>query len=313
MHLGNGAITPECAAVAFTVAGGGLSLAARSLRRTEIDRDRLLTAGALTGAIFAAQMVNISVLPFSSAHLVGGALAAWVLGPALGAFAMAVVLTSQALLLGDGGLMTLGANIINMALLPSATVALIRGRPTRAVAGAAAATAVVGAAVLIIGEVGLFRSAAQLHGLGAFAGQMIGIHLWIALPEGLLTVAILCALGGVVVPGQLRLDQTRLAGCWGAAALLILCLLPFASPMPDGYEAAAERSGMTALLAEEEPEIESVGQTNARVARIQDLIVMAVHQTLASDQLLGLVSTTLTGLAAYGVTYLVARRPAKFC
>jgi cobalt/nickel transport system permease protein len=255
-------------------------------------------------------MVNISVLPFSSAHLVGGALAAWVLGPALGAVSMAVVLTSQALLLGDGGLMTLGANMINMALLPSAMVALIRGRPTRTVAGAVAAIAVVGAAVLIIGEVALFRRADQLHGLAAFAGQMLGIHLWIALPEGLLTVAILCALGGVVVPGQLRLDETRLAGCWGAAALLILCLLPFASPMPDGYEAAAERSGMIALLAEEEPEIESVGHANARVARIQDVIVLAVHQTLASDQLLGLVSMTLTGLAAYGVTYLFARRPA---
>jgi len=308
MHLGNGAITPGCAAVTFAAASAGFSMATMKLRRAKIERDRLLTAGALTCSIFAAQLVNVSVLPFSSAHLVGGVLAAWVLGPSLGSISMTIVLATQALFMGDGGLMTLGANILNMALLPSAIVALMRGRPTRTTAGVAAAAAVVGAAVLIIGEVALFRSGDQLHGLNAFALQMVGIHVWISIPEGLLTVAILTAMGGIVAPGQLRLDQTRLAACWGMAALLILCILPFASQTPDGYEASAQRSGMNALLAEGQEEVASVSQFNATIARCQNEIVIRVQETLASDQLAALASTAVAGLSVYGVASLLTRR-----
>ena len=308
MHLGNGAVTPACAAITFATAGAGLGAATVALRHMGIDRNRLLTAGALSGAIFAAQMVNVPVLPFSSAHLVGGVLAAWVLGPALGALCMAVVLASQALLLGDGGLMALGANIINIGLLPAAVVWAVRGRSTRLTAGVTASLAVIAAALFIAGEVALFRSADQLRGFATFASQMLGIHLWIAVPEGLLTVAILMALGGVAAPGELRLDQTRLGGCWGAAALLVLCLLPLSSPMPDGYEASAERSGMTRLMAEDPADLAIVGQLNVRVAGWQETIVTSLQEIMASGQLRALVSTIFAGLTAYGVASMLTRR-----
>ncbi len=311
MHLGNGAITPGCAFVTMAAASAGLGLAALSLRWTNLRREQLLAAGALTGAVFAAQMVNISVLPFSSAHLVGGVLAAWVLGPALGAISMAVVLVCQAVLLGDGGLVPVGANIINMGLVPAGLVWLVRRRPTRMMAGLTAAAAVVASAVLIVGEVALFRDGSQLQGLTAFALQMVGIHLWISLPEGLLTVAILMALGWDHIPGQLRLDSVRLAGCWGTAALLIMSVLPFASQMPDGYEASAARSGMSILVTQDRDEIASIGQVNAAVAVFQDKVVTSFQSVLAGDQMLALVSTCCAGLAAYGVARFLARRATK--
>jgi cobalt/nickel transport system permease protein len=308
MHLGNGAVTPGCAAVTFAAAGSGITMASLALRRAGVDRARLLAAGALTGAIFAGQMVNVPVLPFSSAHLVGGVLAAWVLGPALGALSMSVVLTTQALLLGDGGLMALGANILNMGLLPAGFVHIVRRREGRLTAGFAAAAAVVAAALAIVGEVALLRAPEQLQGLASFAWQMIGIHLWIALPEGLLTVAILSALGGCPAPGRLQLDHLRLGGCWGVAALFVICFLPFASPMPDGYEAAGGLGGMSTLLAEDQETIASLGTENPAFAAWQHDFVAGVHSVFATEQFLGLISTAVAGLTAWGLAKLVGGR-----
>jgi cobalt/nickel transport system permease protein len=306
MHLGNGAITPECAAMTTAAAGTGLTWASLALRRAGIDRGRLASAGALTGAIFAAQMVNVPVLPFSSAHLVGGVLAAWILGPPLGALSMAIVLTMQAILLGDGGVVALGANIINMGLLPAAIVALVQSRPQPVTAGLAAALSVVAAAVLIVVEVALTRGASQFSVLPGFALRMVAIHLWIAVPEGLLTVAILTALGGVRAPGKLQLDQLRIGACWGTAVMLLVCFLPFASPMPDGYEAAAELSGLPVLLADDQGVL-AVSSVNAAVGAWQSAFVARIHAFLPTEEILGLAATLLAGLTAIGVARLASR------
>jgi cobalt/nickel transport system permease protein len=308
MHLGNGAITPGCAVVTFGAATAGLGFAAAALRRTGLDRNQLLSAGALTGAIFAAQMVNVPVLPFSSAHLVGGVLAAWVLGPSLGALSMAIVLTGQALLLGDGGLASLGANIVNMGLLPAGIVSLVQRRPGRVTAGLLAGISVVAAAALIIGEVALFRSASEIAGLGSFSIRMFGVHLWIAIPESLVTVGILMLLGGVGSPGKWRLDELRIGGCWGIADILVICILPFASAMPDGYESAAELGGMPALLSEDQATVSALGQLNAACAAWQSSLISRIHDVFATEQLLGLVATLLAGSTTFGVAKFVAQR-----
>lgn len=309
MHLGNGAITPGCAVLTYGAAAAGLGTAAFALRRTGLDRSQSLTAGAQTAAIFAAQLVNVPVLPFSSAHLVGGVLASWVLGPALGALSMAVVLTGQALLLGDGGLLALGANIINMALLPASIVVLARRRATVWATGCCAAGAVVAASLLIVGETALFRSDSELTSWPAFAVQMIGVHCWIAIPEGLLTVAILKALGGVRAPGELKLDETRLGGCWGVAVMLVLCLLPLASRMPDGYEASAVRSGATDVLAEE-TESAAFDARGAAAARWQNRFVDGIEEAFVNEQALALAATLCVGLTALLLFPAVGGKPA---
>ena len=120
MHLGNGAITPECGVVALGAAALGAGVAIYAMRGTTASRGQIWTAAAVGAVVFAAQMFNVQVLPFSSAHLVGGVLAAWLLGPPLGVLAMSAILLIEALVLGDGGLMALGANIINMAIIPAA-------------------------------------------------------------------------------------------------------------------------------------------------------------------------------------------------
>jgi cobalt/nickel transport system permease protein len=261
MHLGNEAITPECAAVAFGAAGVGLGIAALAARR-DISSNKLALAGALGALVFAAQAVNVPILPGSSAHLVGGVLLAWALGPGLGAWVMTFVLAIQALALGDGGIMALGANVLNMALLPAGLVAI--GRRGEAAAGRwsivrpalLAALSVPLAATLIAGQTALFRTSGELAGWSGFAVRMVGTHLLVGLAEGGLTALLLVALAGWNdvrrdTAGGLRLAKlTRpVAVSLSLAALLGLASL-WSSSLPDGYEASAQGADMGWLLGE---------------------------------------------------------------
>src|SRR5262245_33761734 len=162
MHLGNEAITPECAALAFGAAAGGLGLAAVAARRELTSGRKAALAGGLGALVFAAQAVNAPILPGSSAHLVGGVLLAWAVGPGLGAWVMTGVLLIQALVLGDGGIMALGANVLNMALLPAGLVAIARRAEVEATRWGAMRPALLAgfsvpiAALLIVGQTALF-------------------------------------------------------------------------------------------------------------------------------------------------------------
>src|SRR5262249_23091387 len=122
MHLAGGALTPQCVALTTGAAAAGLAASAVALRNTRPSRDKLLMAVALGSFVFAAQAINVPIAPGMSAHLVGGVLLAWMLGPAHGALTMAVILAIQAVVFGDGAVVSLGANVLNMALLPAAIV-----------------------------------------------------------------------------------------------------------------------------------------------------------------------------------------------
>lgn len=85
--------------------------------RLEIDERRIPLVGLVAGGIFVAQMLDWPIPGGTSAHLVGGGIAAILLGPYVGCIAMASVLIVQCLLFGDGGITALGANIWNMAIV----------------------------------------------------------------------------------------------------------------------------------------------------------------------------------------------------
>ena len=257
MHLGNDAITPECAAIAFGAAAAGLATSAVAIRRTGITRDKLLLAAALGSLVFAVQAINVPVWSGISAHLVGGVLLAAILGPGLGAWTMAVVLAIQALVLGDGGLAAFGANVLNMALVPAGMVAVAKRfatmpaeSPRLSLLGAAAAVAVVLAAGLIVVETTAFRPLGELGGWSRFAAAMLGTHLWIGIFEGVLTAALVAAFALFTSPVAGRVAIRPQLAYVVAALLAIAALVPLSSELPDGYEAAAQTSGMQWLLGE---------------------------------------------------------------
>jgi len=253
MHLGNGAITPECVALTYSAAAAGLAMSVTALRG--VKGEKLLLAATLGCAVFAAQAINVPITGGMSAHLVGGVLLAACLGPGLGAWTMAMVLTLQAALLGDGGLSSLGANILNMALVPAGLMLVAKRIPALGtsieksplVLASLSGLAVVMAAGLIVGETALFRSVNELGEWSAFANRMIGYHLAIGLLEAGAMLAIVSMAQSAVVSRQWKASPRLVLGC-AAALLLATILLPVSSSLPDGYEAAAQSSGMTWLL-----------------------------------------------------------------
>jgi len=213
MHIPDGFLNPTTLAATWTAAAGGVSYGARRLTR-EMDEREAPLLGVTAAFIFAAQMMNFTVAGGTSGHLLGGALAAILLGPWAGMVVITAVLTVQALVFQDGGLLALGANVFNMAivgvlvgwLVYRLLSRLLGERPSaQPIASFAAASASVMVASLV--------AALELGASGAspwavVLPAMLGVHALIGLGEGLITVA---ALGFVraVRPDLLHLASAR--------------------------------------------------------------------------------------------------------
>src|SRR4030066_1130135 len=120
MHMANELLSVQVAAGTLAIAPAGLTLICRKARSI-ITSDKLALMGILGAFVFAAQMVNFQLpaMPGTSGHMVGAVLLAIVLGPHLAAIVMSSVVIVQCLIFQDGGLLALGCNIINMALVPT--------------------------------------------------------------------------------------------------------------------------------------------------------------------------------------------------
>jgi cobalt/nickel transport system permease protein len=197
MHIQNGVLDgPVSLAYALVAVLAFAFCVARG--RRDLD-DRLAPmAGLVAAFIFAVQMLNFPVLPGVSGHLLGGTLAALLVGPWVGALCVSIVLVVQALVFADGGISALGANITNMALVGTAVgylliAVLLRVLP-RTPAGLAI-TAFVASVLSVLAASQSFvlqyalGGATQLegYGLGAVATALGGTHLLIGIGEGLIT------------------------------------------------------------------------------------------------------------------------------
>jgi len=197
MHISNGIINGPVAA-AFAVFALG-ALAGCLLRARQGLNDRLAPmAGLVAAFIFAVQMLNFPIFTAGvSGHLLGGALAAMLVGPWVGALCVAVVLVVQALVFGDGGIAMLGLNITNMAILGTAVayglIALLL-RVVPRTAGGLAVTAFVASVLSVLvaamGFVAQYRLGGTTDlgaGFGALTATMAGSHVLIGIGEGLIT------------------------------------------------------------------------------------------------------------------------------
>ncbi|MFC0038682.1 energy-coupling factor ABC transporter permease [Actinomadura rayongensis] len=194
MHVPDGFIDAPVSAGAGVVAVAGVALALRGARR-ELD-DRTAPLAGLTAAfVFAAQMLNFPVAAGTSGHLLGGTLAAILVGPWTGVLCVSVVLLVQGLLFADGGLTALGVNIINMAFV---TVLVGYGlfrlllrvlpRTRAAAAGAAFAGAVVSVPAAAVVFTGIYALGGTTDvSIGKVAAAMIGVHVLIGIGEALIT------------------------------------------------------------------------------------------------------------------------------
>src|SRR5215212_7876777 len=120
MHMSDGLLDVPAVAIFWLVAVAGLGVCSVRARRDLDDRTAPM-AGLVTAFVFAVQMINFPILPGASGHLLGGALAAILVGPWVGTLCIAIVLLVQGVLFADGGLTALGTNITNMALVGTFT------------------------------------------------------------------------------------------------------------------------------------------------------------------------------------------------
>ncbi|HWM74024.1 MAG TPA: energy-coupling factor ABC transporter permease, partial [Nocardioides sp.] len=116
MHVPDGFLDAPTSIATGAVAVAGVAIALRKAR-TELDDRTAPMAGLVAAFVFAGQMMNFPVGAGTSGHLLGGALAAVLVGPWTGALCIAVVLLVQSLFMADGGITALGTNITLMALI----------------------------------------------------------------------------------------------------------------------------------------------------------------------------------------------------
>lgn len=202
MHIPDGIINGATSAGFGAVAAGGLGVALRRTR--EYLADRQVPLAALVAAfVFAAQMVNFPVIAGMSGHLLGGVLAAVLIGPAAGFIVIAIVLVVQALMFADGGLTALGLNIVNLGIIGAlggfAVFRTLQAVLPRRVATAtlAAVAALVSVPLAAAGFVFQFAIGGTADvSLGALLTAMLGTHILIGIGEAVITFFVVAAVVG---------------------------------------------------------------------------------------------------------------------
>ncbi|GMA21098.1 PDGLE domain-containing protein [Arsenicicoccus piscis] len=200
MHLPDGFLDAPTSIATGVLAAGAVAISLRKAERG-LGAAGPALAGLVACFVFAAQMVNFPVGAGTSGHLLGGALAAVLVGPWAGTLILAVVLLVQGVFFADGGLTALGSNITLMGivgvwsgyLVTRAVLAVLPKRVT-SIVPAAAIGAFLSVPLAALAFVALYAigGAAPIP-LGALASAMLGWHLLIGVGEALITAAVLTA------------------------------------------------------------------------------------------------------------------------
>jgi cobalt/nickel transport system permease protein len=231
MHVPDGFLDAPTSLATGAVAVVAVGVALRGARR-ELDDKTAPLAGLVATFVFATQMLNFPVGAGTSGHLLGGALAAVLVGPFTGLLCMSVVFLVQSLLFADGGITALGTNVDLMGLVTIVVGYLVfRGLqlalPKRLslVAPAAAVGALVSVPTAALCFVGLYAVGGQADiPLAALTTAMVGWHVLIGVGEAVITglaVGSIVAVRPDLVYGARRVLQARtleVRGSKGAAA-----------------------------------------------------------------------------------------------
>lgn len=314
---------------------GAIAVSLRGARR-ELDERTAPLAGLVAAFIFAVQMLNFPVAAGTSGHLLGGALAAILVGPYTGVLCVSVVLLMQGILFADGGLTALGVNITDMAITTTVVAyAVFRGlvkilpRTRRSITAASftAALLSVPAAALVFTLLYALGGTTDVS-LGKVATAMIGVHVLIGIGEAAITALTVGAViavrpdlvygargleqrlklrvNGELVDAQAPLEpatpRTSRRKLWigGLVASLLLAgfVSFYASSNPDGLEKVAADQGID-QKAKEHASADSP---------LADYGVRDVDDARLSGGLAGVIGVGVTVVAGSGVFWAVRKR-----
>jgi cobalt/nickel transport system permease protein len=253
MHIPDGFLS-----VLVSIILWGMSIIAigYALRRVgqDLGERQVPVMGVLAAAIFAGQMLNFTVAGGTSGHLLGAALATILLGPWAAIIVMTTVVGIQALIFQDGGLLALGANIFNMAVI-GVSVSYFAHTSLKKLLGEQKWGLFING--FITAWLSIFiaslAAALELSASGTSPANiavpaMAGIHTLIGIGEGLITVG---ALTFIYAARRDILQMGQSAPVGGKAiwtvglgiAILLAVFSPFASTHPDGLEWVAQQKG----------------------------------------------------------------------
>src|SRR5581483_8117786 len=248
VHIPDGFLSTPVWLTLDVIAVPAIGLLARRAQRN-LDHSRAPLLGVLGAFVFAAQMINFPVGIGTTGHLIGGALLAFTVGPAAAAVVMTAILSIQALVFQDGGILALGANVLNMAVFGTLAAYLPyrylgRGATRKWAIFLGAMLSVMVSAILALSEL-LFSGVAMP---ASVQGLSIALFAVSGLLEGLITVAVIQALESinprfVQAPGAQGSGAVWLLA--GAAFFLAVVGVMFASSNPDGLEKLAEQIGIS--------------------------------------------------------------------
>jgi cobalt/nickel transport system permease protein len=255
MHIPDGFIDGKTAAATAALSAIGVGVALRHVQR-ELPPRKIPLLGLAAAFLFAAQMVNFPVVGGTSGHLLGGVLVAALLGPSAAVVVVTTVLIVQGFLFADGGVMALGANIFNMAIVdPVAGYVLYRlvCRRLSGLRGRVTAIAFAGWCATVLAAV---SCAGQLAWSGTVPWSvalpaMAGVHSFIGIGEGLISALVFLAIQRTrpeLIAGNPRPGGAERWGELVRYGLIVtlgvaIFVAPFACPWPDGLERVAARLG----------------------------------------------------------------------
>lgn len=195
MHIPDGFLTANTWVPTWALSVGAITYCLKKVTPTLKDRAVPLM-GVMAAFIFAAQMLNFPVAGATSGHLLGGVLAAVLLGPFAGAIVLACVLVVQCLIFQDGGLTALGANIVNMAIIGTMGGYFVYNLVRKVVEGTRGIMSgvAVGAWVSVVIASGACAVELAISGtspLEVALPAMLGLHMLIGMGEAIITCLVI--------------------------------------------------------------------------------------------------------------------------
>ncbi|HET6846094.1 MAG TPA: energy-coupling factor ABC transporter permease [Anaerolineales bacterium] len=256
MHIPDGFLSTGVSLILWAISVVVIGIALRRVGR-ELGERQVPLMGVLAAAIFAGQMLNFAVAGGTSGHLLGATLATILLGPWPAIVVMTSVVSIQAIVFQDGGLLALGSNLFNMALVGVAvshfswsSIRSLTGRTKAGFYGGAAVSAwlsIVIAAIACALEIAVSGTSPANLAVPAMAG----IHALIGVGEAVITAGavafLLAARPDLLQSGNMTANRSRAVWIGGALMTLVLvAAAPLASKYPDGLERVAQKQGFWA-------------------------------------------------------------------
>ncbi|MFD0422733.1 energy-coupling factor ABC transporter permease [Streptomyces parvus] len=341
MHVPDGFIDAPVSVAAGVFAAGAVAVSLRGARR-ELDERTAPLAGLVAAFIFAVQMLNFPVAAGTSGHLMGGALAAILVGPCTAVLCLSVVLLLQGIFFADGGLTALGVNITVMGVVTVvvayAVFRLLTGLLPRT-RRSATASAFVAALVSVPASAAAFTLLYWIGGttdipIGKVFTAMVGVHVLIGIGEAVITALTVGAVlavrpdlvhgvqGSLAAPLKLRIDgelvdapaatrdpepapapaRRSTRGFWITGLVSAFLLAGFVS-----FYASANPDGLERVAADQGID-EKVEEHGAADSPLADYGVGDIANARLSGGLAGVIGVSATVVVGTGVFWVIRRR-----